>query len=106
MKIIIDEKNQKELLHCIYIGTYVMNNGLKDEGKNYGDFAEDIYKQVLWARGMSGNDRQISELRDRVLDEISEAFETYENQIFYERLTDEYIKRRKREDEEIHERNS
>lgn len=93
MIIEIKEENLKQLVHCIYLGNLVINEYSKEQDiKNeYEDLAENIFKQYIVSLGKSPNvedvsDIQISELHDRLYDDVNELYENHKTCVVIEKL--------------------
>lgn len=92
---LIKEEYKKYLLHCIYLGTYVINGYAKpfEELKIYDDFAEDIYRQYLSSLGYASckeqvTDRQIADLHDKMYDELNALYEKFISYALSEKIND------------------
>lgn len=94
MKFTMEEKVARYLLHCIYLGQYVVNAARPSDRRleEYDLLAEQIYKQYIAGTEEipyeAVTDRQVADLRDRILDEVSKYLESFERDVLREKVSE------------------
>lgn len=91
MTIRLNQGEEKYLLHCIYLGVFMINGNRKngEQREEYNEFAENIYKQVC-GKEKGITDNEVAGMRDKIYDEVAAFLEDYENAVLREKMAESF----------------